>query len=300
MLNAADLPSTTLPQIIDYVDPAVAKTMAEGKMNTSDARLLENITSAIRRCHPQMRTGPVQPHRVCVVGSGPSLVETGGELRQLLWEGAILVTLNGAYHWCIDHNLKPQTHIVMDARPANARFVTPYVPRCNYVLASQCDPAVWDAVSGYPDVWIWHAVTKSEGLTSQALDRYYGGNWVGIGGGTSVATRAVNLLRVAGYVRMDLFGIDCCWMHGVHHAMPQPENAHEQPTTIQVSVRGRDGQGSFTVSPWHTKQFEDFLTIMKVNGKHFQLDVHGSGLLAYALHQLGSAPSDHLVVHPEE
>jgi hypothetical protein len=300
MLNAADLPKAELPSIIDYVDPVVAHKMANGKMNTEHDQILKNIASAIRRGHPQMRTGPMNGERICLVGSGPSLAETEHELRELLWDGAILVTLNGAYHWCQERNLKPQTQIVMDARPSNARFVTPPVPRCNYVLASQCDPAVWDAVAGYPHVWIWHPVVKAEGASADLLDEYYAGNWLAVGGGTSVATRAIHLLRMAGYVRFDLFGIDCCWQGDVHHAMPQPENAHEVASTVRMSIRGVEGEREFRVSPWQSKQFEDFLTIMHVNGAHFQLNVHGDGMLAHALRVLGSDSIDSLSLTPKE
>lgn len=300
MLNAADLPKSELPSIIDYVDPVVAHKMAHGRMNTEHDQILKNIASSVRRGHPQMRTGPTNADRICLVGSGPSLRETEDELRELLWNGAVLVTLNGAYHWCRNRNMKPQTQIVMDARPSNARFVTPETPKCNYVLASQCDPAVWDAVDGYPHVWIWHPVVKAEGPSADLLDAYYAGNWVGIGGGTSVATRAIHLLRTAGYVRFDLFGIDCCWQDEVHHAMDQPENAHELASTVQMSIRGSAEQTPFKVSAWHVKQFEDFLTIMKVNGQHFQLAVHGSGLLAHALTVLGSESLDSLSLVPKE
>jgi hypothetical protein len=293
MLNAADVPSSPLPQVVDYADPVVANKMANGRMNTHEQKLCENIRSAIRRGHPQMRGGPVQAQRICLVGSGPSLASTEGELRELLWQGAILVTLNGAYHWCRERNLRPQTQIVMDARASNARFVTPYTPKCNYVLASQCDPSVWDAVQGYPDVWIWHPVVKSEGATSQLLDEYYGGNWIGIGGGTSVATRAINLLRTAGYVHFSLFGIDCCWQANEHHAFPQPENNHDADhrSTIRASVSGSKDSREFVVSPWMLKQAEDFCVSLKVNGKHYFLDVHGDGLLAYLVNTLG-APED--------
>lgn len=292
MLNAADIPDGALPQIIDYADPIVADKMANGRMNTADETLLKNIASSIRRGYPQMRTGPVQPSRICLVGSGPSLAETEDELRQLLWDGATLVTLNGAYHWCRERNLRPQTQIVMDARACNARFVAPYVPRCNYVLASQCDPAVWDAVAGYPDVWIFHPVVKNaESEATALLDAYYAGNWLGIGGGTTVATRAINLLRTAGYVRFDLFGIDCCFIGAAHHAIDQPENDHDRRhrSTVKLSVRGSSESREFDVTPWHTKQFEDFLTILKVNGQHFTINVHGSGMLAQAMQMLGHA-----------
>ena len=70
-----------------------------------------------------------------------------------------------------------------------------------------------------------------------------------------------------------------------HHALPQPENDHDRKSrsTIRVSFRGRDDSREFVVSPWHAKQYEDFLVSMKVNGQHYMLDVHGDGLLAYAL-----------------
>lgn len=210
--------------VLAYDNPSVAHAMANGKMNTDDAALLENIKFSVRLGHPQMRTWPVRGDRVCLVGSGPSLTETLPALREAVWDGAKLVTLNGAYHWCIDHGLKPDTQIVMDARASNARFVSPEVPGCRYVLASQCAPETWAAVAGRPDVWIWHAVVRAEDEITKFLDAYYQDHWYGVGGGTTVATRALMLLRMAGYVRFDLFGVDCCWMGDVHHAMPQPED----------------------------------------------------------------------------
>jgi hypothetical protein len=230
------------------------------------------------------------------VGSGPSLNDTLEELRQLVWEGATLVTLNGAYQWCIEHNLRPQTQIVMDARPSNARFVQPEVPRCNYIVASQCAPEVWDAVAGRPHVWIWHPVVKSaEEKPTKLLDDFYFGNWIGVGGGTTVATRAMNMLRICGYLRFDLFGIDCCWKDNQHHALPQPENDGDRRTKqrLTVSVRGSDDVREFSVSAWHCKQLQDFLETLHTNGHLYQLTVHGDGLLAHVINQLGTVPDAH-------
>jgi hypothetical protein len=289
MLNASDIVPADGLQVIDYGDPRVAARMAGGKVNTDSATLLENIRSAIRRGHPQMQPGQIRPDRICLVGSGPSLNDTADELRDLLWEGAVLVTMNGAYHWCLEHNFRPQTQIVMDARPSNARFVTPAVPKCNYVLASQCAPELWDAVQGRDHVFIFHAVVKGEEDASPLLDAYYAGNWLGTGGGTTVATRAIHLLRMAGYVRFDLFGIDCCWSGSEHHAMAQPENARDKRARVIYSIPDQPGSArEFIVSPWMLKQCEDFHTIMKVNGQHFKLQVHGDGMLAHALQTLGA------------
>lgn len=275
--------------VVDYADAVVADRMAHGRVNTDAETIVANIRSSIRRGYPQMRPGPVRPERVCLVGSGPSLHETEDELRQLLWEGASLVTLNGAYHWCRERNLRPQTQIVMDARASNARFLTPYVPKCNYVLASQCAPELWDTIKDYPDVWIFHAVVKGAEDASVLLDAYYAGNWIGTGGGTTVASRAINLLRQAGYVRFDLFGIDCCWHGDEHHALEQPENAGDQRVRVWAGAKDRpETMRPFLVSPWMLKQCEDLLTQMAVNGKHYLLAAHGKGMFAYLLRILGA------------
>lgn len=288
MLNASEDVTPDALRVIDYVDPVTAHQMASGRMNTDEAQVLANIQGAVRRGYPQMRTWPMRPERICLVGSGPSVEDTLPELRQLIWEGASLVTLNGAYHWAISKNLRPNTQIVMDARPSNARFVEPAVPNCRYVLASQCDPAVWDAVEGRPDVWIFHAVVKQEGAASTFLDQFYSGNWLGVGGGTTVATRAISLLRMAGYLRFDLFGIDCCWRGDQHHVITQPENARDRRVRVSVSDRDHpETRRDFDCAPWHIKQFEDLLTMMSVNGQHFQLAAHGDGMFSYMLHTLG-------------
>jgi hypothetical protein len=303
MLNASE-PEAPPAGVIDYQDPVVAHHMANGAMNTSDDQILANISSSIRRGHPQIKTHKNNGLRVCLVGSGPSLNSTLDELRTLVWEGGpevALVTLNGAYHWCIEHGLKPTTQIVMDARPSNARFVQPEVPHCHYVLASQCAPELWDAASGYKNVHIFHPVTAKDGPVGALLDRYYGEQWIGIGGGTTVASRALTLLRITGHLRFHLFGIDCCWLGDAHHALDQPENNGDirSRSKVTVGVRGSGETRTFSASGWHLKQLEDFCSILRSNGRHFQIEVHGDGMLAHVMRVLGSAQLDDLTFTQE-
>ena len=79
MLNASEAPAQMA--VIDYPDPVVAKAMASGVMNTGEDILLANIASSIRRGHPQMKTHPIRPERICLVGSGPSLNDSLDELK---------------------------------------------------------------------------------------------------------------------------------------------------------------------------------------------------------------------------
>jgi hypothetical protein len=253
----------------------------EGSQNVTDDVVLANVRASIRRGHPQVWLQHVKPERVCIVGGGPSLDETFDELRDLVFSGAKLVTVNGAYQWCLDRNLRPSAQVMIDARPSNARFVDPMVPNCTYFLASQCAPEVWDAVEGRPRVAIWH--DAHEGAVTDELDRYYCGHWQGIAGGTTAGLRAVGLMRTLGYLRFDLFGIDGCWLDGKHHAYQQPENDRDKRLTISVTPTGGQTGQSFEVAPWHVKQLEDLVLFMRTSGDKFVLNIHGRGLLAYAL-----------------
>ena len=254
----------------------------DGSVNVTHDTILANVRSSIRRGHPQVWLTQTNGHRVALVGGGPSLESTFDELRQAIFEGAKLVTVNGAYQWCLDRNLQPKAQIVIDARPSNARFLTPNVPDCRYYLCSQCAPETWDAVDGRPFVGIWHDVPDEAVKTE--LDTYYLGNWHSMPGGTTVGTRAIGLLRTIGYLRFDLFGFDSCFMGEKHHAYPQPENDRDQCHTLTIYPTGAPHLArTFRVAAWHAKQLEDLILMIRANGDKFALNFHGDGLLAYAL-----------------
>lgn len=258
-----------------------------GEVNVSDDILLDNVRSAIRRPFPQIRTMGISHERVVLVGGGPSLNDTEDELVELVREGASLVTVNGSYQWCLDHNLSPHVQIVMDARPSNARFVSPMIPKCKYVLASQCAPETWDAVEGRPNVWIFHAAIGSTGPLKELLDAHYLKQWFGVGGGVTVITRALSLLRTLGYLRFDLFGVDSCFMGKAHHAYEQAENEKDKAFPFDVCPPDRpDLLRTFMCAPWHAKQLECLLQMIRVNGDSFLIEIHGDGLLAYMLKNL--------------
>jgi len=261
----------------------------DGVINTPDEGLAANVAHSITLGFPQIRPRAEQKDRVCLVGGGPSLEDTFDELRALYFEGAKVVTVNGAYHWCLARNIRPSAQIVLDARPENARFVDPAVPQCRYFLASQCAPETWARVEGRSQVWIWHAAAYDNESLKPILDAYYGGNWMPTPGGTTVVMRALSVLRMMGFLRFDLFGVDSCFVGGKHHAYPQAENEKDKAFDVTLSSPGHpELTRAFRCAPWHMKQLECFLQTIRINGHTFLLNVHGDGLLAYAL-KLGAA-----------
>lgn len=255
----------------------------KGQINTPADVIADHIRVAIRQGHPQVRPQAPTYDRVCMVGGGPSLAATEPELVALVRDGAKVVTVNGAYHWCLARNLFPKAQLVMDARPGNARFLEPYLPSCHYLVASQCHPEVWPVVAGREKVWLFHAVTADE-THAQILTDYYQGQWQSVNGGSTSAHRALVALRILGHLRFDLFGVDCCWMGEAHHAYPQPENDGDRYYRVTVAPSEAPDQArEFVCSGWHLKAYEDWLKVIRVSGSQFVMHVHGDGLLAYTL-----------------
>jgi hypothetical protein len=132
-------------------------------------------------------------------------------------------------------------------------------------------------------VWVFHPVNDAPDIKA-VLDAYYLTRWAPVMGGCTVISRALWLLRMQGYLRFDLFGVDCCWRDGQHHAFDQPENAADVGYTVRVEPPGAPELArEFFCSLWMLKQFEDMAEQINVLGEHFVLRVHGDGLLAYYL-----------------
>lgn len=270
-----------------------------GNVNTPDEVIRANIAQNIRRGLPQVRKYAPNAQRIALVGGGPSLLSTFDELRAQAFAGDKLVAVNGTYRWLLERNLKPSVMVMLDARPSNVRFLEPYVPGCKYFLASQCDPAAFDLCAREGrDVTIFHCIGDAE--EEAMLRDYYDGRFCvvqcGTTGGTTVMLRAIVLMATLGFHRMDLYGMDSCWLGDAHHAYPQPENDQDRRMTITVVPKRADGTRidalakAFVCDPWHMRQAEEFQTLIASLGAHFSLHVHGDGLLAHIVKTGASLP----------
>ncbi len=262
--------------------------------NVSDQIILEQVAANIRRCLPQAK--PYQPNdmTVALVCGGPSLVKTEKELARAWWDGAKVVCVNGTYQWCIDHNIRPSAMIMLDARKFNSRFVAESVPGCRYLLAAQCHPTAFDLCRDR-DVTIWHACSAGEVELDLLRNFYDEEKFYPITLGTTVAIRAISLLRMLGFQSFDIFGLDSCWTDSEHHAYAQEENDHDQRVSVWLRPEGRDDLARrFECAPWMMKQHDDFLELIRQRGDLFRLNVRGDGLIATTMRiaaELGSIVS---------
>jgi len=269
---------------------------AENGCNTSDELLLTQVSANIRRQLPQAKPHSPNNETVALVCGGPSLVHTEDELVAAAWNGAKVVCVNGTYQWCVERNIKPSAMVMLDARAFNARFLETNVQGCRYLLASQCHGDAFDLCRDR-DVTVWHACSGGP-AELDLINAYYFKRCYPVTLGTTVAIRAISLLRMLGFQSFEIFGLDSCWMDGEHHSYNQIENDKDGRIPVWLRPEGRDDLARrFVCSPWMMKQSSDFQQLIRERGNSFRLNVHGDGLIAAIMRisaQLGS------MVIPEE
>ncbi len=252
--------------------------------NVPDAVMREQVRASIRRGLPQVMPHAPNPDSAILVCGGPSLKDAEQDLVRAVWAGGKVVTVNGAYGWCLERNIRPAATVMLDAREFNKKFVEREVPGCRYLLASQCHPATFDACRDRA-TFIWHACSGGDEELAE-LRVYYFDRVYPVTIGTTVAVRAISLLRMLGFERIEVFGLDSCWLCDEHHAYGQSENDADQRLSVWLRPKSSDGSHRddkaqrFICSPWMVKQAMDFLDLVSDRGQSFQLSVHGPGLIA--------------------
>jgi 6-hydroxymethylpterin diphosphokinase MptE-like protein len=268
--------------------------------NVSYEMILDQVLSNIKRQLPQAQPHSPNNETVALVCGGPSLAKTENELVEAVWKGAKVVAVNGAYQWCIDRNIKPTAMVMLDARAFNARFVRTPVTGCKYFLASQCHPDAFEICKDR-DTYIWHVC--SGGVSEhELLKEYYFDRCFPIGDGTTVAIKAIPLMRMLGFQTFEIFGFDSCWMYDEHHSYYQPENDNDHCFPVWITPEGHpELVQQFFCAPWMMRQGMDFQKLIHDHGDKFRLNIHGDGLIAATMRlsaQLGSVTVD--LTNPKE
>ena len=244
------------------------------KLNCPDDVFTDNIKHSIRLQFPQVWPHEDQDAVIALVGGGPSLDDTIDDLIEKHEAGMKVVSMNGTHDYLLDHGIRPSVHMQVDARDFNARFVENWQEKTKYIMASQCHPKVFETLKG-AEVYLFHAFNSA--VDTRALDDYYMKQYVSVRGGSTVMLRAIPLMRMLGFKKMEIYGFDSCVMDKRHHAYTQGENDHGPVSDITVGGR------EFFCFAWMMAQANDFIDIVKVLGDTFELQVHGDGLIAHIL-----------------
>ena len=242
-------------------------------VNEDKEKIRDNIKKNIKRGLPQVRPYETQEGKVVgLVLGGPTLKKTFPDLLEKRQNGMPVITVNGTHKYCMTGGLIPSAMIMLDSREFNNRFVYPLVEDCKYFISSQCHPSVFENLKDNK-VWIWHCAGDDN---IDLLEEEYGKDYFPVMGGATIALRAVHLLRMLGFPKFEMYGFDSCII-GEHHAYEQPENDGEE--VIDVVVSGREFR--CTAANYH--QAKEFVDMISKTGEHYDLAVHGDGLISHII-----------------
>jgi len=244
-----------------------------GKVNIEE-ELINNVRVNIKNGFDQCTPHAKQEREVILLAGGPSLNNFIEDIKQKRADGMALITTNGTYNWAIEQGLTPSAQIIVDGREHNTRFLTPAMPQCKYLIASQCHPKLFE-VASKEQTLIWHATIPDE--LNEELGEQYNNVWYGVIGGSTVTLRSIVLLRMLGYYKFHIYGFDSCLMDGEHHAYKQPENDGEQLVTVSL------GDKTFICTTWMASQAQEFMAQSQLMGDEVNLAVYGNGLIVNIL-----------------
>lgn len=168
----------------------------EGRCVLDDDTCARNVKSALRRGLRVCGWSPKRTGALAIVGSAPSVSKYLDELRS--WPGEIWA-VNGAYRYLIEQGIPVHAFIGLDPVPGLKEYVETREGHTAFLLASVCDPSVFDELQG-EDVWLWHSKQGE-------LYPYPPGSHV-VGGGTTCLTRAPFLAHMVGWRDITVYGAD--------------------------------------------------------------------------------------------
>lgn len=218
--------------------------------NTMAEQLAANVRGAIARDVPWLNTAPEHERHVCIVGGGPSLLDTLDELKWRQSIGQKVWAMNGTGRFLLKHGVVADAVIIADARPENAQFIDGLDAATAVYLASQCHPLVFDkAAEGERRNVLWHV--NSPGMAEMLAGEDARPVHL-IGGGSTVALNAMVLGFAAGYRTFHLYGLDSSYREDSHHAYSQAINDNDR------IIDALYGNNKFKTTAWMAQQVNDF------------------------------------------
>jgi hypothetical protein len=115
------------------------------------------------------------------------------------------------------------------------------------------------------------------GFERPVLEEMRPGNWLMIGGGSTVGLRAVNVAYLMGAREFHLYGFDSCFVEGEHHCYVNAVTTDDdEALNVPIFVEGR----KFTCAPWMVSQAQEYQRLVDML-PDCTFRVHGDGLISW-------------------
>lgn len=218
---------------------------------TPEDVLIPRIQENCAKYPARIRTVPAHDGHAVLVGGGPSLREKISAIKKRQDIGQCVFALNGAGGYLNSQGIVPDFQVLLDPQ----EFLTRYLaPAGEYLIASQCHPAVLAASSSPPI--LWHVAMEGR---EEATPQHPEGDCL-VGGGYSVGLCAMCLAYAMGYRKLHLYGYDSSVTELGDHAYSSPAKAGQIFDTrpqVVATIGGKRFQTTLQLA----KQAQTFLKV---------------------------------------
>lgn len=254
----------------------------------SDTLIFSNVGKNSFACSNWLQRSDRHDGHAVIVGGGPSLTDKLPLIKRRVEHGQTVFALNGAGKFLNDHGIIPDYQVFLDCLPTLTDRIC---EARNYLVNSQCDPALLAAV---PDPILWHiAYPQIEDYLP--AERKEAGGYCLVGGGATVGLTAMPLAYAMGYRNLHLFGYDSSAKNGTAHAYHVPS---EIPGVVEfinglpidyvdVELNGKSFKSTLSMVR-QAELFQDICNSMMENGCIVTVDVHEDSLMAEVLRMMNA------------
>lgn len=233
--------------------------------------IIDNVNSSFQRDPPRFAKLPdlgKAEGPIAIIGGGPSL---RGEIDNLKKFPGPLMSCGTCHDYLIDQGVVPTYHVIADSHPVTVNWLKKPHKDVIYLIASQCDPALFKALKDY-NVRLWHAfVIREDGSD---VVSFHGEPT--IPGGDFVIGRAWPMATVLGHKDIHFYGFDCSFPPKClsQHAYDYDWDT-EEPCWVTVDFTGN----RHLTTPGWMNQANMFVKMLTTS-PDFKITIHGDGLVA--------------------
>lgn len=241
----------------------------------SEAQSRANIAVNERRRLPEA----VPLRTVVIVANGPSARDKALWQRLKRRPDTVTVALNGVLKLFNEHGVAPTYWAACDPQPAVLDFLMGELPvRTNYLVATKCDPAVFDRLKGRAvQKWRLDDYGREPGKISTPC-------------AVSITLVTQALFREMGFHRFEMYGWDCCYLDGEHHGSEHAADMTGLMTDETVELRNQSGEvvKSFaSTTAWMCECNDAATQAANFKALGLEMIVHGPGLVGAILRGRG-------------
>lgn len=239
--------------------------------------LAENVRTNIKRDVPRFhKVSGLQVSKhdpLAIVAGGCSVQRTIDTVRGFEKK----LACGSAHDWMVEQGITPTYALITDGVSNMKNCITKPQKETTFLLASQCEPALYDRLSGHK-IEMWHFRGQVTADPDEEKEIFQGEpvfNW-----GCTVTLNSIAMALMMGYQHLHFFGFDSCYPDFKNtHAY----NAHSAFIPDKHFVRV--GPRGFITDMGMMAQAEQFFRLVQVHGQYFHSTIHGDGLIAEMVNQ---------------